>query len=103
MNTYHQEAAVWHKGQAKMYRTRLSKLLGGGKECVDTVSRLKGISEKDLRRMAEAEQQLLTDEVIQDTRWWIEAEERNVAEAEAGTMVPVVDLFRGRCAQFAEA
>ena len=96
MNTYHQEAAAWHKGQAEMYRTRLSNLLGGGKRCADIVRWQIGIGEERWdQHLTAAEHQWLTDEVIQDTRWWIEAEERNVAEAEAGTMVPVVELFSG--------
>ena len=74
MNTYHQEAARWHKGRASAFRSRLSSLF-------------------KLRKLAKTDDRPAIDEAIDDTKLWIEAEERNQADAEAGTMLPVLPFF----------
>ena len=91
MNSYHQEAARWHKGQAGKYRTRLSRLLSDG---ANATRSFKGISQQKWDYMTGSERQQEIDDAIQDTRWWIEAEERNQADAESGTMVPVLEFFK---------
>jgi hypothetical protein len=75
VNNYHQEAARWHGGRASAFRSRLSSLL-------------------KQRERAKPEDLQGIDEKIQDTRWWIEAEERNQAEAKAGTLMPVLPFFQ---------
>lgn len=92
MNTYHQEAAAWHYQELCKYRDRLSRLLIDGYAHTPKIRR---ITDQKWWSYSPREKSKLVSETIQDTRWWIEAEERNLAEAKAGTMVPVLQLMRG--------